>query len=68
MDREKEHKTPAETTLILTKGTNRSDRKEHWNYRSAIVYQCARFCQDPKASHETAVKSVIRYLLTTRKG
>eukprot|EP00957_Ditylum_brightwellii_P086475 6579783-Ditylum_brightwellii.AAC.1 len=36
MDRAKEHETPTETTLILTKNTNRSDRKEHWNYRSVI--------------------------------
>eukprot|EP00957_Ditylum_brightwellii_P179449 13670016-Ditylum_brightwellii.AAC.1 len=31
------------------------------------VYQCARFCADPKASHETAIKHIIRYLLTTRE-
>eukprot|EP00957_Ditylum_brightwellii_P125552 9569869-Ditylum_brightwellii.AAC.1 len=85
MDRAKEHKTLAETTLILIKDTTRSNMKEHWNYRSVIdmlnflvnfthpglahaVHQCTRFCKDPKASHEAAVKSVIRYLLSTRKG
>eukprot|EP00957_Ditylum_brightwellii_P043756 3317854-Ditylum_brightwellii.AAC.1 len=36
MNTAKEHKTPAETTLILTKDTNGSNRKEHWNYRSVI--------------------------------
>eukprot|EP00957_Ditylum_brightwellii_P169788 12923221-Ditylum_brightwellii.AAC.1 len=33
---------------------------------SHVVDQCARFSQDPKASHEAAVKSVARYLLITR--
>eukprot|EP00957_Ditylum_brightwellii_P017201 1296892-Ditylum_brightwellii.AAC.1 len=31
------------------------------------VHQCVRFCEDPKASHESAVKSVVRYLLFTRE-
>eukprot|EP00957_Ditylum_brightwellii_P023613 1782068-Ditylum_brightwellii.AAC.1 len=30
------------------------------------VHQCARFCADPKAIHENAVKHIVRYLLTTR--
>ena len=34
---------------------------------SHAVHQCARFCSDPKASHETAIKQVIRYLLTTQE-
>eukprot|EP00957_Ditylum_brightwellii_P123391 9408229-Ditylum_brightwellii.AAC.1 len=64
------------TTLMLTKDTTGSKRKENWNYRSVIgilnflvnsthpelahaVHQCAIFCQDPKAIHESAVKSVV---------
>eukprot|EP00957_Ditylum_brightwellii_P116751 8905538-Ditylum_brightwellii.AAC.1 len=31
------------------------------------VHQCARFCADPRASHEVAVKHIIRYLLTTQE-
>ena len=31
------------------------------------VHQCARFCNNPKRSHEQAVKRVLRYLLTVRK-
>eukprot|EP00957_Ditylum_brightwellii_P101233 7714469-Ditylum_brightwellii.AAC.1 len=31
------------------------------------VHQCARFCSDPNASHETVVKHIVRYLLTTRE-
>ena len=31
------------------------------------VHQCARFCSDPKASHEQAVKRIIRYLLYLRR-
>eukprot|EP00957_Ditylum_brightwellii_P011332 856736-Ditylum_brightwellii.AAC.1 len=31
------------------------------------VHQCARFCDDPKASHESAVKSMVRYLLSSRE-
>jgi histone deacetylase 1/2 len=30
------------------------------------VHQCARFCQDPKLSHERAVKRLCRYLLGTK--
>ena len=29
------------------------------------VHQCARFCENPKSCHEAAIKSVIRYLLST---
>ena len=29
------------------------------------VHQCARFCNDPKLSHEKAVKRIIRYLIGT---
>ena len=31
------------------------------------VHQCARFCSDPKASHEQAVKRIICYLLYLRR-
>ena len=31
------------------------------------VYQCARFCNSPKSSHEQAVKRIIRYLLFVQK-
>eukprot|EP00957_Ditylum_brightwellii_P004509 342661-Ditylum_brightwellii.AAC.1 len=30
------------------------------------VHQCARFCANPKAIHENAVKHIVRHLLTTR--
>ncbi len=30
------------------------------------VHQCARFCNDPKLSHERAVKRIARYLLGTK--
>ena len=33
---------------------------------SYAVHQCARFCHDPKRSHEQAVKRIIRYLLSTQ--
>ena len=33
------------------------------------VHQCARFCENPKLSHERAVKKIVQYLLSTkRKG
>ena len=31
------------------------------------VHQCARFCVDPKSSHEQAVKRIIRYLLYLKR-
>ena len=30
------------------------------------VHQCARFSNDPKASHATAVKHIVKYLMTTK--
>lgn len=30
------------------------------------VHQCARFCKNPKLSHEKAVKRIVKYLLGTR--
>ena len=36
---------------------------------SMVVHQCARFCEDPKRSHDIAVKQIGKYLLgTTDKG
>ena len=35
---------------------------------SFAVHQCARFCNDPKHSHEHAVKRILRYLLSTKRG
>ena len=34
---------------------------------SFAVHQCARFCNDPKRSHEQAVKRILRYLLHTKR-
>ena len=31
------------------------------------VHQCARFCNDPKLSHEKSVKRIVQYLLSTRR-
>eukprot|EP00957_Ditylum_brightwellii_P004185 318952-Ditylum_brightwellii.AAC.1 len=79
-----EHKTPAATSLVLTKDKDRKARQENWNYRSVVVmlnflvnsthpelahavHQCARFCEDSKANNETAVKHIIRYLLTKQE-
>ena len=30
------------------------------------THQCARFCSNPKLSHERAVKRIVRYLLDSR--
>ena len=32
------------------------------------VYQCARFYNDPKCSHEQAVRRMIQYIVNTRGG
>ena len=75
-------KTPACSSVILSKDPDGEDRKESWNYRAIVgmlnylvncthpelsfaVHQCARFCNDPKRSHEQAIKRVIRYLRGT---
>ena len=34
---------------------------------SMAVHACARFCNDPKLSHERAVKRIVKYLVTTRE-
>ena len=31
------------------------------------VHQCARFCNNPKLSHERAVKRIVQYLLSTKR-
>ncbi len=33
---------------------------------SMAVHQCARYCTNPKALHELAVKRIVRYLLATK--
>jgi len=33
---------------------------------SMAVHQCARFCNDPKLSHERAVQRIVRYLIQTK--
>ena len=30
------------------------------------VHQCARYCENPKLSHEKAIKRIVKYLLGTR--
>jgi hypothetical protein len=75
------HDTPAEPGKPLGKDTEGEQRFYSWSYRSLIgmlnylcgtrpdilfsVHQCARFCSDPKLSHEKAVKRIIRYLKRT---
>eukprot|EP00957_Ditylum_brightwellii_P115678 8823578-Ditylum_brightwellii.AAC.1 len=51
MEKATEHKISAATLSVLPKDIN----------------QEARFCAEPKASHEVEVKHVIRYLLTTQE-
>ena len=31
------------------------------------VHQCARFCENPKLSHERAVKKIVQYLIGTKR-
>ena len=31
-----------------------------------MVHQCARFCADPKLSHEKATHKIVRYLMKTK--
>ena len=31
-----------------------------------VVYQCARFCKNPRLSYEKAVKRIVKYLIETR--
>ena len=46
--------------LTYLQGTTRPDI-------STAVHQCARFSQNPKLSHERAVKRIGRYLLETKE-
>jgi hypothetical protein len=79
------HTTPAEDKVLLHKDEEGPGRTYQWSYRSVIgmlnylcgtrpdilfaVHQCARFCENPKLSHEKAVKRIVRYLKrTTREG
>ena len=72
-------KTPACSSVTLTKDIEGENRKESWDYRAIVgmlnylvncthpelsfaVHQCARFCNNPKRSHEQAIKRIIRYL------
>jgi hypothetical protein len=45
--------------LGYLQGTSRPDI-------SMATHQCARFCSNPKLSHERAVKKIVRYLLDSR--
>ena len=85
MNSAKSSKSPAASTIILTKDKDGIARKENWNYRSIIgmlnylvnttqpdltyaVHQCARFSNDPKHTHEQAVKRILRYLLHLKRS
>eukprot|EP00957_Ditylum_brightwellii_P035554 2695626-Ditylum_brightwellii.AAC.1 len=35
---------------------------------SHATHQCARFCESPKASHKTAVKQIVRYLISAKNS
>jgi hypothetical protein len=72
------HDTPAEPGKPLTKDYDGPDRAYNWSFRSMIgmlnylcgtrpdilysVHQCSRFYNNPRLSHEKAVKRIIRYL------
>lgn len=75
------HDTPADCVLRRDENGNPRKNEFHYrsiigqlNYLAATtrpdilfaVHQCARFCQDPKMSHEKAVKRIIRYLKKTK--
>jgi hypothetical protein len=75
------HDTPAEPGKPLTKDFDGLERAYNWSFRSVIgmlnylcgtrpdilysVHQCSRFCNNPKLSHEKAIKRIIRYLKRT---
>ena len=75
------HDTPADVTLTRDKDGEPRKNDFHYrsiigqlNYLAATtrpeiqfaVHQCARFSQDPKMSHEKAVKRIVRYLKRTQ--
>jgi len=75
------HDTPAEPGFQLSKDSDGLDRIYHWYFCSVIgmlnylcgtrpdilysVNQCSRFCNNPKLSHEKAIKRIICYLKRT---
>jgi hypothetical protein len=75
------HTTPAEDKKLLDRDEEGPGRTYQWSYRSIMgmlnylcgtrpdilfaVHQCARFCENPKLSHEKAVKRIVRYLKRT---
>eukprot|EP00957_Ditylum_brightwellii_P171472 13053879-Ditylum_brightwellii.AAC.1 len=59
MEKATKRKTSAATSPVSTKDKDGKAKQENWNY--SLV------CKDPKASHETAVKHGIRFLLTTQE-
>ena len=80
MQKANPRKTPACTTVTLTKDPSGPFMAGEFNYRSIIgmlnylvnsthpklafsVHQCARYCENPKRSHEQAVKHILKYLL-----
>jgi hypothetical protein len=75
------HDTPADTILTRDSDGQERKNEFHYrsligqlNYLAATtrpeiqfaVHQCARFCDNPKMSHEKAVKRIVRYLKKTR--
>lgn len=75
------HDTPADTILRRDTDGQERKTEFHYrsiigqlNYLAATtrpeiqfaVHQCARFCADPKMSHEKAVKRIVRYLKRTK--
>eukprot|EP00957_Ditylum_brightwellii_P112012 8541595-Ditylum_brightwellii.AAC.1 len=55
MDRANKHKTPEASTTVLAKDIDGEEREENWNYRAM-------------ASHETAVKQIVRYLMQAKNS
>ena len=79
---ERMHDTPADTILGRDEEGQERKTDFHYrsvigqlNYLAATtrpeiqfaVHQCARFSQDPKMSHEKAVKRIVRYLKRTKE-
>ena len=75
------HDTPADAILTRDEDGQERKNEFHYrsiigqlNYLAATtrpeiqfaVHQCARFCENPKMSHEKAVKRIIRYLKRTK--
>jgi hypothetical protein len=75
------HDTPADGVLMRDENGPERKNEFHYrsiigqlNYLAATtrpdilcaVHNCARFCEDPRLSHEKAVKRIIRYLKRTK--